>query len=59
MEKEEILVSEFRALAHTIFNCSAKNRIVSSVEGTVVFISRSHLLRHIHLDNSKTIMRGN
>lgn len=50
MEKEEILMSEFRALVSTVFNCSVKNRLVSSKEGTVLFtrLCRSHLLRHIH-----------
>lgn len=37
MEKEEILVSEFRALVNTIFNCSVKNKIVSSIEGNCGF----------------------
>lgn len=50
MEKEEILMSKFRARIKTIFNCSVKNRIVSSIEGTVVFtkLCRCHLLRRTH-----------
>lgn len=57
MEEEEILMSEFRALKTTIFNCSVKNRIASRIEGNVVFtrLCRSHLLSRIHFSQSKTI----
>lgn len=60
MEKEEILVSKFTALASTIFSCSIKSKTVSSVEGIVVFtrFCRSHLLRHVHFRQKQNNFKG-